>query len=650
MTDIGNLAHWRYSVDEDGVGWLVIDRAGEDVNSLSRALLDEFDQVVSHLEAHTPAGLVVMSGKASGFILGVDIREFDDYTDASEVEHLINGVHRSLQRFEDLRCYKVAAIDGACVGGGLEFALCCDHLVATDSSSTRIGLPEVKLGIYPGFGGSVRLTRRIGGAKALPLMLTGRLLKPAAARAQGVIDAVSARHGSLRWDALRAVRRARPSRHPTRLARLSNTRPAREALARVMVKQTAAKARPAHYPAPFKLIEAWRAHGGDRAAHFRSEALTVSKLAMGETSKGLRRVFHLMESLKRSGKDIDFDVQRVHVIGAGVMGGDIAAWCVQQGMEVTLQDRDASYIEAALKRAHKQFSRRLRGGALVAAKARLIGDLDGKGVARADVVIEAIIEDVEIKRSLFASLEPQMRDDAVLATNTSSIPLESLSSALTDPSRLIGLHFFNPVAKMPLLEVVRGEQSDPAMVQRGLAFGQRIGKLPLAVKSSPGFLVNRVLSPYMLKAMSLHLDEGITLANIDEAALRFGMPMGPVELADVVGLDVCQKVSETLGAPAPLRDRLAGFVAAGKLGKKSGEGNYRWEKGSAVKSAPDAEDAEFARIEEALLQPFFDECRACLEDEVVEDSDQLDAGIIFGTGFAPFRGGPMHHLQSGESA
>ena len=650
MTDLDSLAHWRYSVDDSGVGWLLIDRADEETNSLGRAVMDELDRVVTYLEANLPKGLVLMSGKSSGFIVGADIREFDDYTDVVEVNGLITGAHELFQRFEDLGCYKVVAIDGFCLGGGLELALCCDYLIATDSDSTRIGLPEIKLGIFPGFGGSVRLTRRIGGAKAMPLMLTGRFLKAGAARAQGVIDAVSPRHGSLRWDALRAVQRRRKSRHPTRLAKLANSRPAREALSRVMVKQTASKARPDHYPAPFALIESWRAHAGDRKAHFVSEAAEVAKLAVGDTARGLRRVFHLMEDLKRTGKSVDFDLRRVHVIGAGVMGGDIAAWCVQQGLEVTLQDREMRFIEPAIKRAHKQFARRLKGGALVAAKARLIPDLEGAGVSRADVVIEAIIEDAEIKRTLFKSLEPQMRSDAVLATNTSSIPLEELTSALENPSRLIGLHFFNPVAKMPLLEVVRGAASDAAVVERGLAFGQRIGKLPLAVKSSPGFLVNRVLSPYMLKAMSLHLDEGVTLENLDEAALRFGMPMGPVELADVVGLDVCQKVSETLGAPDALRERLAGFVAGGKLGKKSGEGNYVWQKGKAVKQKADADTAELERISAALLQPFFDECRACLDEGVVDTVDQLDAGIIFGTGFAPFRGGPMHYLASGDNA
>jgi len=404
VTDLDSLAHWRYSVDDSGVGWLLIDRADEETNSLGRAVMDELDRVVTYLEANLPKGLVLMSGKSSGFIVGADIREFDDYTDVVEVNGLITGAHELFQRFEDLGCYKVVAIDGFCLGGGLELALCCDYLIATDSDSTRIGLPEIKLGIFPGFGGSVRLTRRIGGAKAMPLMLTGRFLKAGAAR----------------------------------------------------------KARPDHYPAPFALIESWRAHAGDRKAHFVSEAAEVAKLAVGDTARGLRRVFHLMEDLKRTGKSVDFDLRRVHVIGAGVMGGDIAAWCVQQGLEVTLQDREMRFIEPAIKRAHKQFARRLKGGALVAAKARLIPDLEGAGVRRADVVIEAIIEDAEIKRTLFKSLEPQMRSDAVLATNTSSIPLEELTSALENPSRLIGLHFFNPVAKMPLLEVVRGAGLRPA--------------------------------------------------------------------------------------------------------------------------------------------------------------------------------------------
>lgn len=649
MAELDELSHWRIELDASDIAWLIIDRAGEDTNTLGREVLEEFDRIVSALTTATPAGVILMSGKSSGFIAGADIREFDQLSDSAEVAAEIEAVHALFQRFEDLACYKVAAIDGFCLGGGLELALCCNYLIATDNAETRIGLPEIKLGIFPGFGGSVRLSHRIGAAKALPLMLTGKLLKPTAARAQGVIDAITGRHGSLRWDALRAVQRKRESRHPTALERLTNLRPAREVLSRVMLRQTAARARRQHYPAPFRLIESWREHGGDKRAQFASEAREVGKLMVSPTAVGLRRVFNLMELLKRSGKSVDFPVRRVHVIGAGVMGGDIAAWCVQQGLEVTLQDRGMEFIAPALERAHKQFARRLRDGELIAAKSRLIADLDGKGVGRADVVLEAIIEDTEIKKALLSSLEPRMRAGAILATNTSSIPLEDLAPALSDPSRLVGLHFFNPVAKMPLLEVVCGDATDSAVLQRGLAFGQRIGKLPLAVKSSPGFLVNRVLSPYMLRALSLHYDAGAGCENLDEAALRFGMPMGPVELADVVGLDVCLKVSDTLNVPESLRVRISEKVDAGKLGKKSGEGYYRWEKGKPVKTSPDADVAELAKLEAALLEPFYEECRACLADGVVDSVDELDAGIIFGTGFAPFKGGPMYHLNSGEN-
>ena len=436
-------------------------------------------------------------------------------------------------------------------------------------------------------------------------------------------------------------------RGPGILGKLSNSAPARAVLAPVMTRKTAQKARPEHYPAPYRLIDNWRQFQGDRRKMFEAEAVGVGELMVGDTARNLRRVFNLMERLKALGKVGDLNVQRVHVIGAGVMGGDIAAWCVIQGMEVTLQDREMRYIEPALKRARKLFKRRLRTQPLLsAAVARLIPDVEGKGVDRADVVIEAIFEDLDAKQALFKSIEPRLKASAILASNTSAIPLEKLASVLENPARLLGLHFFNPVAQMPLVEVVSSAHTNPDYADRGNAFCGQINRFPLPVKSSPGFLVNRVLAPYLMEAVRCSM-EGINSQDIDEAAMQFGMPMGPIELADIVGLDVCMKVAETLADADVSKEQslLESMINEGSLGKKSGRGFYDWKKGKAVKSRRVNQSVDLNALAERLITPFLDECKACHHDQIVADKDLLDAGIIFGTGFAPFRGGPMHYID-----
>jgi len=341
------------------------------------------------------------------------------------------------------------------------------------------------------------------------------------------------------------------------------------------------------------------------------------------------------------------------VIGAGVMGGDIAAWCVLQGLEVTLQDREMKYIQPALDRAGKLFQSKLRRPDRIAgAKSRLIPDVEGKGVALADVIIEAIFENVEAKQNVFRDLEPRLKPGAIMATNTSAIPLREISSVLQNPQRLIGLHFFNPVAKMPLVEVVSDPQTDSESVAQGSAFCSQINRFPLPVKSSPGFLVNRVLAPYMQKALQIHRERGVSKEALDQAATGFGMPMGPVELADTVGLDVGLSVMSLLGGNVSAADAamLKALVDQGKLGKKSGEGFYRWKNGRAEKDKNAATGINLKSLAEELMQPYYDECRACLADGIVADADLLDAGMIFGTGFAPFRGGPLYYLDHRSDA
>ncbi len=650
---VSNLQHWQLELDQDGILRLDCDVADSSTNVLSQAVLEEFAHIVTYLEVNLPKGVVLGSAKPASFILGADIREFDAFTEAADVTARIQQGHAILSRFERLVCHKVASIHGFCLGGGLELALCCDYLIAMNLPETRLGFPEVKLGIFPGLGGSVRATEKVGGYKGMELMLTGRMLKAPAARAMGLVDELVDEFGSLRWASRKAILQKRRKTLGW-LAAMSNRQPARMVLAGVMHRKTAGKARPDHYPAPFSLIDLWEAHRDNRHRMFEEEAKRVGELMVSDTARNLRRVFFMSERMKGLGKAADFPVRRVHVVGAGVMGGDIAAWCVLQGMEVTLQDREMKYIEPALKRAGKLFAKRLKKPpAIAAAQTRLMADVAGDGVPRADVIIEAIFEDADAKRALYADIEPRMAAHAILATNTSALPLEELARDLAHPARFIGLHFFNPVAKMPLVEVVYTADTEEQWVTRGCAFASAINRFPLPVRSSPGFLVNRVLAPYLMEAFTM-MAEGIDKDIIDAAAIRFGMPMGPIELADTVGLDVCLKVAETLGdSEADVdaeRAMLEKKIAAGRLGRKTGKGFYGWDGGKPDRKAVDVDCPYGDRLAGRLMQPFLAEVQAVSDEGIVADDDLLDAGIIFGTGFAPFRGGPMHYLNESMSS
>jgi len=576
-----SLAHWQVEHDAQGILWLSCDREGESSNSLSEAVIYELGSILDQAEKLPLAGLVVQSAKEASFIVGADIREFDGFEAANEVSDKIRQGHEVFARLENLSCPTVAAIHGFALGGGLELALSCDYICALNVDATRLGFPEVKLGIFPGLGGTTRLSEKVGGMAGMQLMLTGKMLRAPAARSMGIIDELVDEFASLRWAARRAVLKKRKSRKLSMAAAMSNRQPARMALAKVLHKKTAEKANPKHYPAPFAMIDLWAEHRDNRRRMFEGEATKVGELMVGDTARNLRRIFFLTERMKGFGKAADFTVRRVHVVGAGVMGGDIAAWCVLQGFEVTLQDRALEHIEPALKRAKSLFKKRLRKKpAVMAAVARLIADVEGQGVARADVVIEAIYEDAEAKRALYASLELQ------------------------------------------------------------------INRFPLPTKSAPGFLVNRVLAPYLMEAFTLLL-EGIEKETIDASAIHFGMPMGPIELADVVGLDVCMKVAETLakGDVESQRALLQNKLDEGALGKKSGKGFYQWTKGRSDRRRIDVDSPYGDQLAQRLIKPFLEECKLASSEGIVADDDLLDAGIIFGTGFAPFRGGPMQYLK-----
>jgi len=653
MTDVGALHDWRFSVDRQGIAWAVFDREGESQNSFSRRALEELGAIVEAVERgareRTVRGLVIGSGKEKGFIVGADVREFEQLAGEREVVESVSLVNGYLDRIERMPVPVVCCIHGFCLGGGLELALACHWRIATRDDATRLGFPEVRLGIFPGFNGTARSIRQAGALAAMPLMLTGSMIRAGAARGMGLVDELAPGPLNLPWMARRAIERKRKSKPLPFWKDLVRQWPARELLARKMRAETARKVRADHYPAPFRLIDLFETHGGNLEGMKAAETRAFAPLMMSDTSRNLRRVFKLMEMLKaQAPKDLPFKPLRVHVIGAGVMGADIAGWCVASGMEVSLQDVNADQIAKGLAAQKKLFARKLRTKPQRdAAAARLLADPTGANIARADLVIEAIVERLEAKQNLFKSIESRLKPGAVLATNTSSIMIEEIAKPLADPGRLIGIHFFNPVAQMPLVEVISGTQTRDEEVQKGCAFVTAVDKFPLIARSSPGFVVNRVLGPYMMGALQ-RLERGESKEKIDEAARTFGMPMGPVELADTVGLDVIVSVGNILKM-APKDSTTGGsaldrMVAAGKLGKKSGEGFYVWKDGKPQKAKPEKpwDQGELERLGRELVDPLIREAERVRDEKIVDSADLVDAGIIFGTGFAPFRGGPLH--------
>ncbi|MBS7458607.1 3-hydroxyacyl-CoA dehydrogenase NAD-binding domain-containing protein [Coralloluteibacterium stylophorae] len=647
MFDGLRFSHWQPQLRPDGIVELVLDRADMGVNALAQAVLDELQLLIERIAIEKPKGVIVRSGKAAGFVVGADVREFQGFEEKGTTYDAIRRGQMVFQKLAELPCPTVAAIHGHCMGGGTEMALACRYRVASGDESTRIGLPETKLGIYPAWGGSVRLPRLVGAPAAMDMMLTGRALSAKAARNIGLVDKV-VEAPMLVEAAVALIRRGtqRPLKQRF-LADVTNSWPVRQALAPMLVKQVARKAPKAHYPAPYALIETWRRSGGTTDQLLKAEAKSVTKLAGTPAARNLIRVFFLQERLKGLGGR-EHGIEHVHVVGAGVMGGDIAAWCALKGFAVTLQDREMQYVQPALDRAGKLYERKVKNDARRAeTRARLQADVEGQGVARADLVIEAITERKDAKQAIYAKVEETLKADALLVSNTSSLPLDDLREPLADPARFAGLHYFNPVSLMPLVEIVRHERMAETTEKRLAAFCRAIGKLPVPVAGTPGFLVNRILVPYMMEAARAY-GEGIPGPVIDRAAKKFGMPMGPIELIDTVGLDVAASVGEVL-APFLGLEIPAGFeqkLAARQRGRKDGQGFYTWEDGKAQKPEVPKDYQAPDDLEDRLILPLLNEAVACLHDGVVADADLLDAGVVFGTGFAPFRGGPIQHIRS----
>ena len=643
--------HFSLTVTDE-IAWLSIDVKDEAANVISPEVVTELDkacdEVSTLIEKESVKGLILLSGKSSGFIAGADVKKFSEFTDPEDARSFIQAGHDVCKKIENLSLPTLAMVEGFCMGAGLEIALACDYIIVNDAPSTKLSLPEVKLGIHPGFGGTVRSIRRIGVMNAMPMMLTGKNIMPRQAAKMGLVDmCVPLRQ--LKSSSIQTILRQPAKKQAPKSAKLLEVGPIRKLVAMQMRKQVSSKAKQEHYPAPYALINLWEAHGSQSDEMYAAEAESVLQLGMTDTAKNLARVFFLQNRLKALGDKSLFTPEHVHVIGGGVMGGDIAAWCAMQGMKVTIQDISTDALGRVMGRATTGFKRRYRKDKfrIMQAQDNLTPDLHGHGIAVADVIIEAIYENLEAKQTIFKEVEEKAKSDAIIATNTSSIPLSDIAKAMKKPQRLVGLHFFNPVFKMPLLEIIyTPKKTNATVIKQAQAFGAHINKLPLPVKSSPGFLINRILMPYILEGVTAQ-QEGIPVAVVDRAAVDYGMPMGPLELADTVGLDICLNVgkilADTVGVTLPTT--LDSEVAAGKLGKKSGQGFYQWKDGKKVAPSKDEWSGDTQQLQDRLIEKLTSESQKCLDEGIVEDADLLDAGVIFGTGFAPFRGGPMNALK-----
>ncbi len=640
--DVAPEGHWRYAVGDDGIGWLILDKRDTGTNTISEGVLTELATLLDRVEADTPRALVFRSAKLAGFAAGADIGGFDDMA-GGDAEAMLRRGHDVLDRIAALPCPTIAVVHGQALGAGFELALACDHRIAIDGAA--FGFPEVRLGLHPGLGGTFRLPALIDPTEAMPLMLTGKTVHTGKAKHLGIVGTVTEeRHVAAAVRAVAAGEIEAPSQGLK--AGAFRFGPARRLAARRMRSEAEKKAPAEHYPAPHALIDLWEEHGDDPKAMQSAEIASFAHLLGTETAQNLIRVFFLRQKLKANARGED-GIAHVHVIGAGAMGAEIAAWSAIRDKTVTLGDIDLG----SLGRAVRDAARVCKDSHLSSIETRdaldrMIPDVNGYGIARADLIIEAVPEKPQLKEKIYSGLTG-MKLDAILATNTSSLRLAALRDAAPDPARFAGLHFFNPVSKMQLVEVVRHDGTSEATGTRLAAFCGAIGRLPAPVRDYPGFLVNRALMPYLMEALVL-LEEGVDKETVDRAALDFGMPMGPVTLADQVGLDICLDVAESLTSdlekPMPdIPDRLRRMVDDGHTGKKAGQGFYDWPDGA---PEPEVKGEAPDDLTDRLILPMLDACVECLRRDVARSEDEIDGAMIFATGFAPFRGGPMRYAHT----
>jgi 3-hydroxyacyl-CoA dehydrogenase/enoyl-CoA hydratase/3-hydroxybutyryl-CoA epimerase len=640
----------RLKLDADGVAWVIFNDPRAKVNILNRETVGQLDKILDELLQKKPRGVVFISEKPDIFIAGADIREVEAIRDAKIGAELSRAGHKIFAKIEQLGAPSVAAIDGACVGGGYELALACTFRVAADTPKTQIGLPETQLGIIPGWGGTQRLPRLVGLPAALDIIVAGKVVNATRAAKIGMVDAAVPRV-ALRETAKKfALKNRGRNVAPTKKWWLPDF-----VVRSVARKQTLKKTR-GHYPAPLKAIEV-------AGRGFDAEAQAFGEMAVTSPCKNLIRVFFLREKyakLRVEGAESAKKIEKIGVIGAGVMGAGIAQWCSARGLTVRLKDIKPEFVAAGMKRigdVYREGVKRRRISELDAQHgiARVHPTTDYTGFSDCDLVIEAVLEKIEVKQQVFRELVPKLKSDCIIASNTSAIPIDDLAAATGKPDRFVGIHFFNPVHKMPLVEVVRGTKTAPEVLASAVEFVKKLKKIPVVVRGSPGFLVNRLLLPYLNEA-GLMLEEGASVREIDDAMLEFGMPMGPLRLIDEVGIDVAFDVAEELAEAFRGRMNVAPILQklheAGLKGRKGGAGFYVYDgkkerENAQIRQLFAAKSAKFSAtdIQNRLVGVMISEAKLCLEEKVVETEDDIDAGMIFGTGFPPFRGGLVKHAR-----
>lgn len=644
---------------------LWFDLPGEKINKFSTWVMQEFAGVVDELERAADVRKIVIASKKPGiFIAGADVSEFQLVTSPEQAKEYTRFGQQTFHRFSKLKQTTVAAINGACVGGGCELALSCDWRVMSDSPKAQIGLPETKLGIYPAWGGTIKLPRLVGLPAALDMILQGKTVEGKRAKRMGLVDEVV--EPAILLDVAKRFADRGKRKGGTRTKFLLEGNPVARNIVFNKARKAVMKTTHGHYPAHLAALDVMAygmAHGVEKGLEREAEA--VAPLIMGDVAQNLVRLFFLMEESKKDPIAAKpRDVHYAGVLGAGVMGGGIAQIVVDKtDAAVRMRDINWKAIGGGMKAAAKIWkrkveTRRMTRGEMQRKLARISGATDWTGFPRADLVIEAVVENVQIKRQVLAEFEGLAKESAIFATNTSTIPITSIAAEAKRPENVVGMHFFNPVDRMPLVEVIRGEKtSDVAMVTVA-AFARKLGKTVVYCNDGPGFVVNRILGPYMNEAGFL-LEEGNEIGSIDKAMVDFGMPMGPMALLDEVGIDVAAKVAHILGdafgervQPSSIVDKL---YADGRFGKKNGKGLYDYKDGK--RQGPDAtvyrllgvsspKPADPKTVVERMVLAMINEASLILDEKIVASAPELDLAMIMGTGFPPFRGGLLRYADS----
>ncbi len=668
------MSAFALEIGDDGLGILTFDLPGEKVNVLSRGVFAELSEILARMKREPRLrGLIVRSGKPDVFVAGADLKEFT-HIGSADLRPLVERGQAIFEEIAALPWPTVAAIGGVCVGGGTELALACDYRLMSDAPKARIGLPEVRLGIYPAWGGCTRLPKLVGLQAALDLILTGKQLDARRARRIGLVDeAVPA--AIFETFARKFAEGKLGGGKPRRRRALSLASLALEGnpLGRRLIfskaRQKVLEESKGHYPAPFEALSVIEeGYGKPVAVGLEAEARRLGHVFGGPVQRNLLWIFFQTEEVRReTGVACDVrprPVARIGILGAGIMGGGIGQLAADKGIPARMKDIEPKALAGGFAAAAGIWKSAMARGRMTArdleAKMALLsGTLDFSGFAQCDVTIEAVVEKLAVKRAVLKDWEEVVPRDEIFASNTSTLPIREIAAGAVAADRVAGMHFFNPVHRMPLVEVIRGERTSDETVATIFELAKRLGKTPVVVKDSPGFLVNRILAPYLSEAVRL-LQEGCRIEDVDRVMTDFGMPVGPIALLDDVGLDVAVKAGETLHAAFPDRMKAAGqaaLVAAGRLGRKSGKGFYEYEEGKrrgpsreayrALGAAPkDPAPVNAETIESRLVLPMINEAVFCLEEGVVGSPAKLDLAMIFGTGFPAFRGGLLRHADA----